>query len=77
MREIIQKLDAKAIAMLITSVGGILLAAYFGYLSFTTFANHLSGVEETLKDSNSVMRESSGNIQANTAVLNIIEARGR
>ena len=70
MKELIQKFDARAIAMLITSVGGILLAAYFGYLYFTTVTNHLGGIEQ-------VMRELSGNIKENTAVLNIIEARGR
>ena len=70
MRQIIEKLNAREIAMLVTSVGGIILAAYFGYLFFTIVTNHLSGFQE-------VMRELSGNIQANTAVLNILEARGR
>ena len=70
MKEIFKTFDAKAISMLITSVGGILLAGFMGYLYFTTVTNHLSNIEE-------VMRDLSGNIKENTAVLNIIEARGR
>lgn len=77
MKDILKTIDQKALATIITSVGGLLLAAMFGWLYFKTVTNHLHEVSQILRETTEVQRELSGAIIENTAVLQIIERRNR
>jgi len=79
--KIIEALDGKSIAMIITSVGGIVLAGMFGYFFFKTYSNDLQHVEsaidrqtEVQKETNIVLREQIIGLGENTKVLESLKS---
>ena len=75
----IEALDGKSIAMIVTSAGGIVLAAMFGYFFFKTYSNDLQHVEsaierqtEVQQDTNTVLREQTRVLGENTKVLELL-----
>jgi len=74
--KLIETLDGKSVAMIVTSVGGIVLAGMFGYFFFKTYSNDLQHVEgaidrqtEVQRDTNVVLREQTRGLGENTKVL--------
>ncbi len=68
--------------MLITSVGGIVLAIFLTYVLFQVLTNDLTGIKEAINaqtkiqvDTNNVLRENATIMGANTAILKILEAK--
>ena len=75
----VEALDGKSIAMIVTSVGGIVLAGMFGYFFFKTYSNDLQHVEsaierqtEVQQDTNTVLREQTRVLGENTKVLELL-----
>ena len=82
MHEIFKQIDAKAIAMIVTSVGGIMLAGMIGWNYYSTVTNHFYHQNETQQETNKVLRDLSvsvekqtGAINLNTEVLEILDRR--
>lgn len=71
MKQIIDKIDAK----LITSVGGIVLATFLAYAYWNTVTNHFYHMNETQIQTNTVLGDLKGAVNANTEVLKILERR--
>ena len=77
--KIIEALDGKSIAMIVTSVGGIVLAGMFGYFFFKTYSNDLQHVEQAIErqtivqgDTNIILREQTKALGENTKVLELL-----
>ena len=89
MKDFIKQLDAKTIATLVTSAGGILLAGGLIYLLIRTtgsyekiITNDLGHINESIKQqtvvqekTNEVLRDTATAVEGTTKVLEIIERR--
>ena len=89
MKDFIKQLDAKTIATLVTSVGGILLAGGLIYLLIRTtgssekiITNDLGHINDSInrqtavqEKTNDVLRDAATAIEGTTKVLEIIERR--
>lgn len=80
MNKILEKLDGKQIALIITSAGGIVIAGYLVYTQFKLTSNHLDHLnqsldnhDKTMQETNKVLIKLSNVIESNTEILRSIQ----
>ena len=75
MSELIEKIRSKDVAMIITSVGGVLLAALLAYVLFKVLTNDLSHLNETLGGVDRSLQANTEVLRGNTEVLRSLQEK--